>query len=273
MRIAVFAKEVLDPDAVGAYAVSGGLVVDDDGNITQSTIPRLMNGYDEQAIEAALRLKDTGLDCTIVVATIGSDPTAMLRHALSLGADEVVAIEPPDGPQDCYMVASILAAWLTSTGGADLVLGGRQASDDDQGVVPALIATRLGMPLVTLARSIEITDAGQPLQVTRVTPDGDEKVEVDLPAIVTVSSELGEPRYPTMPQKMAARKVQPPVLSLSDLPIDAGDLEPAVVMARQFVPTVHGDCEFISGDSAADLADELVTRLSAAKLIKAAGPR
>ncbi len=269
MRIVVFAKEVLDPDAVGAYAVSGGLVVDDDGNITQSTIPRLMNGYDEQAIEAALRLKDSGLECTVVVASIGSDQTAMLRHALSLGADEVVAIEPPEGPMDCHVVASILVAWVASVGGADLVLCGRQASDDDQGVVPALVSVGLGMPLVTLARSVEMPGLGQPVQVVRVTPDGDEKVEVDLPAVVTVSSELGEPRYPTMPQKMAARKVNPPVLTTQELAVGAGGLEPAVVVARQFVPTLKGDCEIIVGEGPAQLADELVARLVENKLIKA----
>jgi electron transfer flavoprotein beta subunit len=273
MRIVVFAKEVLDPDAVGAYAVSGGLVVDDDGNITQSAIPRLMNGYDEQAIEAALRIKDTGLDCTVVVATIGSDPTAMLRHALSLGADEVVAIEPPDGPVDCRVVASLLAAWVTSSGGAALILCGRQASDDDQGVVPALVATTLGQPLVTLARAVELSAPGEPLRVIRVTPDGDETVEVDLPAVVSVSSELGEPRYPTMPQKMAARKVKPAVVSPDQLPVGEGGLEPAVVAVRQFVPTIKGDCEMIAGDTAAGLADGLVARLADAKLLPSGPPR
>lgn len=273
MRIVVFAKEVLDPDAVGAYAVSGGLVVDDDGNITQSTIPRLMNGYDEQAIEAALRLKDAGLDCAVVVATIGSEQTAMLRHALSLGADEVVAIEPPEGQLDCHVVASMLSAWVSSSGGADLVLCGRQASDDDQGVVPAMIAVTLGMPLVTLARAVEISGPGEPLQVTRVTPDGDERVEVGLPAVVTVSSELGEPRYPTMPQKMAARKVKPAAVSPAELPVPEGGLEPAVVKLRQFVPTVKGDCEIITGEDPGSLADALAERLVEAKLIKAGSGR
>ncbi len=92
-------------------------------------------------------------------------------------------------------------------GGADLVLCGRQASDDDQGVVPALIGERLGAPVVTVARSVEIADAARPtVRVVRVTPDGDETVLVDAPVVVTISNELGPPRYPTMAGRMAARK-------------------------------------------------------------------
>lgn len=273
MRIVVFAKEVLDPDAVGAYAVSGGLAVDDDGNITQSAIPRLINGYDEQAIEAALRLTDGGLEATVVVATVGSDQTAMLRHALSLGADEVVAIEPPDGPLDAHVIAALLTTWVTASGGADLVLCGRQASDDDQGVVPALVAGQLGQPLVTLARAVELSGPTGPLRVVRVTPDGDETVEVDLPAVVTVSSELGEPRYPTMPQKMAARKVQPNVVAPAELAVTDRGLQAKVAAIRQYVPSIKGDCEIIAGDTPADLAEGLVARLAEDKLIKTGPPR
>lgn len=271
MRIVVCVKEVLDPDAVGAYAVSGGLVIGDDGmTLTQSTIPRLMNAYDEQAIEAALRLRDAGIEATIEVVSVGTELTAMLRQALSLGVDEVVAIEAASPSQDCHVVASLLAAHISSSGGADLVLCGRQASDDDQGVVPAMIAETLAVPLVTVARSVESTGSGDPasVRVVRVTPEGDEIVEVNCPAVITVSSELGEPRYPTMPMKMAARKVTPTVVAPEDLPLDAGDLAPRVRLARQYVPVVKSDCEMIEGEGPAEWADRLVERLVAEKVLK-----
>ncbi len=270
MRIVVCVKEVLDPDAVGAYAVAGRLEIGDDGKtLAQTTIPRLINGYDEQALEAALRLRDAGTECEIRVVTAALQASAMLRHAKSLGADEVVEIEPPETEVDCHVVAALLGGYIRSSGGADLVLCGRQASDDDQGVVPALLGEMLGMPVVTIAREVEVHDGPEApaARVTRVTPDGDEVVEVALPAVVTVSSELGAPRYPTMPMKMAARKAQPTQVRADALGLGDGDLVPRVVSVRQYVPVVKGECEIIAG-SPSEAADRLVEVLVAERVLQ-----
>src|SRR5262245_42727138 len=144
LRIVVCAKEVLDPDAVNNYALEGKLVIGDDGkSLTQASIPRLMNAYDEQAIEAALRIREAGTACTITVVSVG-DPGEILKHAASLGIDEPVAVQADTGALDHHGIARLLAAFVQSRGGADLVLCGRQASDDDQGVVPALLGEHLG---------------------------------------------------------------------------------------------------------------------------------
>lgn len=272
MRIVVCVKEVLDPDAVDAYALSGGLVIGEDGiSITQATIPRLINGYDEQAVEAALRIRDAGTEATISVVSVGSDQTAVLRATLAIGADDVTSIEPPaSGADDYHVVAALLAAYVRSSGGADLVLCGRQASDDDQGVVPALIAAELDAPVVTVAREITVHDGadGPNLRVVRATPEGSETVEVRAPAVVTVSNELGEPRYPTMPQKRAARKVTPDVVTAAELGVDDAALEVRARLRSQFVPTIKGDCEMISGENATAVADALVTRLIEDKVLR-----
>ncbi|MBW2235715.1 MAG: electron transfer flavoprotein subunit beta/FixA family protein [Deltaproteobacteria bacterium] len=261
MRIVVCAKEVLDPDAVNNYALAGRLEIGDDGkSLTQTTIPRLMNGFDEQALEAALRLRDAGAECRIGVVSVGSDSTALLKHAAALGADEITAVPMDDPAPDYHVVASLLAAWIRCSGNADLVLCGRQASDDDQGVVPALIGETLGMPLVTNARAVERVE-GDAFRITRVTPDGDEVVEVPAPAVVTVSNELGEPRYPTAAKKIAARRMKPEVAEPTGLGLSDQDLQPRVLARRQFVPTVQGNCEFLAGETAAELADALVARL------------
>ncbi|MEZ5171293.1 MAG: electron transfer flavoprotein subunit beta/FixA family protein [Acidimicrobiia bacterium] len=276
MRVVVCIKEVLDPDAVNAYALAGRLEIgDDDRTLTQTTIPRLMNAFDEQAIEAALRMRDAGTEVTICVVSVGTELTVPLRHALALGADEVVAVEPPSSAGDCHTVAALLAAFVRSRGGADLVLCGRQASDDDQGVVPALIGESLGMPVVAVARDVEVSGSAEEpaVRVVRVTPDGDEVVEAACPAVVTISNELGEPRYPTMPMKMAARRVEPTVVPAADLSLDPQDLEPRVVMTRQFVPTVTGDCEFIPGDEPAEIADALIGRLVEEKVLRGGSTR
>jgi electron transfer flavoprotein beta subunit len=262
MRIVVCVKEVLDPDAVNSFAVAGRLLIGDDGRtLTQSAIPRLMNGFDEQALEAALRLRDAGASVTIAVASIGQDPSSILRHAAALGADEIVHIVADPATLDGHATATLLAAWIRSTGPVDLVLCGRQASDDDQGVVPALVGERLGLPIVTIARAVALVADGAAVRVTRVTPDGDEVVEALLPTVITVSNELGTPRYPTAARKIQARRVKPTVVDADALGLVAADLRPRTSLVRQFVPRVQGHCEFLSG-APAESAKALLERLA-----------
>jgi electron transfer flavoprotein beta subunit len=262
MRIVVCAKEVLDPDAVDNYVLHGRLEIGADGKtLTQTSIPRLMNAYDEQAIEAALRLRDAGAECAITVVSAGRDPGNILRHAAAMGADDIAAIDVDAAALDGHAIACLLAAFVRTTGGADLVLCGRQASDDDQGVVPALLAEALAVPVVTVARSVERTADGSGVRVTRVTPDGDEVVEATLPAVVTISNELGTPRYPTTARTMKARRMKPRVVSLADLSLSEEALRPRVGLVRQYVSSVQGSCEFISGDTPAEVANRLIERL------------
>jgi electron transfer flavoprotein beta subunit len=161
----------------------------------------------------------------------------------------------------------LLAAYIRSIGGADLVLCGRQASDDDQGVVPALMGEILEMPVADVARAVESVD-GASLRVTRVTPDGDQVVEVACPVVVTISNELGDPRYPTAANKIKARRKTPTIVSVEDLGLSPEELQPRVKFTRQFVPTVQGNCEFISGETAAAAADSLIARLREDSIIQ-----
>jgi electron transfer flavoprotein beta subunit len=260
MRIVVCVKEVLDPDAVNNYALAGRLEIGEDGkSLTQTAIPRLMNGFDEQALEAALRIKDSGADCSVTVVSAGQTPGDILKHAAALGADEVASIDADPSELDSFAIAGLLAGYIRTSGGADLVLCGRQASDDDQGVVPALVGELLELPIVTIARAVEAADGG--LRVTRVTPDGDEVVQVSGGAVVTISNELGDPRYPTAASKIKARRVKPTVVAVADLGLSAEESATRVAFTKQFVPTIEGHCEFISGDSPAELADRLIARL------------
>jgi len=266
MRIVVCAKQVLDPDAVNSYAVAGRLEIGEDGrSITQAAIPRLMNAYDEQAIEAALRIRDGGIDCTIAVVSAGPDQAEVLKQAAALGADEIAQITCDPAAIDHHVVARLLRAYVEHTGGADLILCGRQASDDDQGVVPALLGEWLGMPVITVARAVALDD--NIVRVTRVTPDAEEVVETTLPAVVTISNELGVPRYPSTAGRIAARRMQASVLLPADLGLGDDDLEPAAVVLKQFVPAVQGNCEFLNGDSPAGLAAALVARLRADQVL------
>lgn len=265
MRIVVCVKEVLDPSAVNNYALAGKLKMAADGKTPDAAaVPRLINGFDEQAMEAALRLRDAGLDCKITAVSIGSDLKDLLKHCAALGADEIVSIDPAGAELDGQVIANILAAYIKSSGGAELVICGRQASDDDQGVVPILIGEKLGLPIAPLARDVALN--GTTLKVIRATPDGDEIVEGALPAVVTVSNELGTPRFPSAKSKMAARKMSPTEVSIASLGLAADELKPNVILTRQFVPEVQGNCEFITG-SPAEIARQLLDKLRADRVI------
>ena len=265
MRIVVCIKEVLDPAAVNNYVLAGNLKIAGDGKtLDVSAIPRLINAYDEQAMEAALRLRDAGADCRNTAVSNGRDLHDPLKHCAALGADEIVAIDADPAALDHHVVANVLAAYIRNSGGADLVLCGRQASDDDQGVVAALLGEQLGMPIAPIARAIAFENGR--LRVTRVTPDGDEVVEAAPPAVVTISNELGEPRFPSARDKMAARKKQPEQIALSSLGLPAEALQPRVQLIKQYVPEVQGHCEFIDG-TPAEVAARLFEKLRADKLI------
>ena len=265
MRIVVCIKEVLDPAAVNNYVLAGNLKIAADGRtLDVPAIPRLINAYDEQALEAVLRLRDAGADCRITAVSIGRELQDPLKHCAALGADEIVAIDADPAALDHHVVANVLAAYILGSGGADLVLCGRQASDDDQGVVAALLGEQLGMPVAPIARAVAL-DGGK-VRVTRVTPDGDEVVEGALPAVVTISNELGEPRFPSARDKMAARKKQPEQVALASLGLSPEALQPCVQLVEQYVPEVQGHCEFIDG-TPAEAAAKLFEKLRADKLL------
>ena len=262
MHIVVCAKQVLDPDGVNSYALWGRLTVDASGSAfdTGGAVPHILNAYDEQATEAALRIRDAGVDCRITaVATGGDDASTVLRRCVAMGADDAIHVVDGGGPAtDGFRTARLLAGVVRELGDVDLVLCGRQGSDYDQGTVPAVLAELLDYAYVTMAAGVEAGDGV--VRVVRATPLGDELVQATLPAVVTVSNELGQPRYPSSRRMLAARRNPPETRAASDLLM--GDAPPAVEVAQLFVPEVQGRCEMIEGETPADKARTLFARLT-----------
>jgi electron transfer flavoprotein beta subunit len=266
-RIVVCTKQVVDPDGLNAFAIAGRLAVDETGRGFVADITRIMNAYDEQAIEAALRLRDGGLECTITAVCVGSEEAGgMLRHALAMGCDNAILVVDSDAASaDGMHTARLLAAAIEARGGADLVLCGRQGSDYDQGVVPAVLAEALDTAYVTIASDVRQEDGA--LLVRRVTPVGDELVRVALPATVTISNELGTPRYPTGQGRMRARRTPPDILQAADLTPDEG--AHVVELVGLTIPEVQGRCEFIEADTPARQAGALLAKLREAAVLSA----
>lgn len=272
LRVAVCAKQVLNPDAVNNYAQWGRLKIDPlSKEVGSDGIPLVMNAFDEQAIEAALRLRDRGAACKISVLTVGGESCReLLKSAFAIGADDgFLLMDQAFQNVDGIAIAHILARAIEKLGGTDLILCGRQASDNDQGVVgPALAHSLGGIPIVSIARDVQLVDEKR-VRVTRVLADGEEVVEVDLPAVVTVSNELGTPRYPVLKGIVAARRKQATVWTAADVGA-VSYLEtrrPRVRRVDLFVPTIQSKCQFVQGTGAEELASGLLETLRQEHLI------
>ena len=266
MHILVCAKQVLDPEGVNSYALWGRLAVDDTGRDfdTGGAIPRIINAYDEQAVEAALRLRDAGVECSITVAIVGAeDATTILRRSIAMGADRAIEVQSTDAGTDGFRTATVIAGLVRELGDVELVICGRQGSDFDQGTVPAVLAERLDWAYVTMASGVAMeADA---LRVTRVTPFGEELVEADTPAVVAVSNEVGQARYPSSLRMMAARRTQHEVFAAAELA--PGESGGGVELVELFVPEVQGQCVVLDGDSPEAKAAVLLERLAEAGVL------
>ena len=256
-KIVVCVKQVLDPEMpASAFRVDAG----NNRAADAPGIPPVINGFDENAVEAALRVRDAAGGAITVLSVGDGFQSDVMKKPLSMGADELVLVQDESlAHLDSYATAHVLSRAIEKLGGADLVLCGRQASDWDNAQAPLGLAEMLGLPCITVARDVQVVDGG--VIVHRVLPDGYEVVEARLPALVTVSNELGEPRYPTLRGIMAAGRKTPTVWTAADLGIDAADLAPRVRVIDLAVPVVDRECEIVTGESDADAGRALALRL------------
>jgi electron transfer flavoprotein beta subunit len=265
MRIAVCAKQVPDPDLPPSQFKldSSGLAVEPPRNATP-----VVNGFDLNAIEAAVRIKESlAGDAEITIFSSGhAFELAVMKKTLATGADNLVLVDDPETANlDAAGTARVLAAAVEKHGPFDLVICGRQASDWDQAHVPLFIAESLGLPCVTVARNI-ITDS-ETATVERVLTDGYQEVKVTLPALITVSNELGEPRYPALKGIMAANRKQPVKHTIAELALTAADLAPKLELLGLEIPKRSGKAEFIDGEDDAEKGHNLALRLRQERLI------
>ena len=262
-NIIVCVKQVPDPETpASAFRIDA-----DRMRMAESLgVASVLNGFDENAVEAALRIKDAA-GGRITVLSLGSTFAAdVVKKPLSMGADDLVLLQDEAFDDlDSYGTALALVEAIKKIDGFDLVLCGRQASDWDNAQVPLGIAELLGLPCITVAQRVEVD--GSIVTAERVLSGGYEVVEADMPALVTVSNELGEPRYPTLRGIMAAGRKQPTVWTADDLGIDPALLERRVRTADLFVPVSDRQCEIIEGEDDADSGRLLALRLREEKLI------
>ncbi|MFD0623945.1 electron transfer flavoprotein subunit beta/FixA family protein [Streptomyces sanglieri] len=219
LRIVVCVKYV--PDATGDRHFADDLTVD------REDVDGLLSELDEYAVEQALQIAEErrqgGADAEVTVLTVGpEDAKDALRKALSMGADKAVHVEDDGLHGSDVMGTSLVLAKAVEKAGYDLVVSGMASTDGSMGVVPALLAERLGVPQVTLLSEVSVGDG-----VVRGRRDGDsasEQLEASLPAVVSVTDQSGEARYPSFKGIMAAKKKPVQSWDLDDLGIGADEV-------------------------------------------------
>jgi electron transfer flavoprotein beta subunit len=263
LNIIVTIKQVPDPDIPPTH-----FKVDESTNkvVPPAGVNPVMNGYDANALEAALRLREAHGGSVAVITLGPAEAKDTLKRAIAMGADRAFHIDDPAlNGADSFVTAQALARGIEKIGEYDLVLSGRQASDTDGGQVAIGIGELLNIPSTGPVQAIEPSTVG--VKVQRIIEDGYQEQELPLPALLAVSSEIGEPRYPPLRGIMAAGKAQIPVWSADDLGLTGDGMAPKRTLRRLYLETREAQCEVIEAETPEEAGIKLADRLREAKLI------
>jgi electron transfer flavoprotein beta subunit len=226
-------------------------------------IPYKVGDLEKNAIEAALQVKEGGADATIVAVTVAESNGKIketMKEALAMGADEAVVVgDPALAATDQAAVAAALAKAIEKSGGADLVLFGEGSTDNYTGIVGSRVAELLGMPQIGYAR--KMTVAGDAVSAERSMDDMLETLTAPLPAVVTVVSEINEPRVPTLMNIMKAGKKPVTEYTLADLGLDTAGAAAQKAVLSNLAEEQDRKHIVIEGDpatQAAGLVDALI---------------
>lgn len=250
MNIYVLLKRTFDTEE--KITISNGSIVDDGAEF-------IINPYDEYAVEEAIRVRDEhGGEVTVV--TVGSDEAdKQLRTALAMGADKAVLINIEDDVDyaDQYTTAKVIAEYLKDKD-ADLILAGNVAIDNASGQVGPRVADLLGIPYVTTITKLTID--GQNVSVVKDVEGDEEVIETTLPLLVTAQQGLNDPRYPSLPGIMKAKKKPLEELELDDLDLEEDDVAAKTKTIEVFLPPAKAAGKILEGDIQ-DQVKELVSLL------------
>ncbi|MBA4085200.1 MULTISPECIES: electron transfer flavoprotein subunit beta/FixA family protein [Janibacter] len=255
MNIVVCVKYVPDAQSDRGF--------NEDNTTDREGVDGLLSELDEYAVEQALQLVEAG-EGEVTVLTVGpANAAEAVKKSLQMGADKGVHVsDDAIAGSDALATSLILAEAIKKIGTPDIVLTGMASTDGTMGVVPAMLAERLGLPQVTYASELTV-DGG----VARMRRDGDtasETVEATLPALISVTDQINEPRYPSFKGIMAAKKKPVEQWGLADLGVDAGQVGlanawTAVESTTKRPPREQGTIVTDEGDGGTKLAEFLTT--------------
>ncbi len=255
MKIVVCVKEV--PDMESKFKII------DNQKVDESQIAFKMNDFDQYAVEAALQLKEKFGGEVIIVSAGPERAQKQVRQAFAMGADWGIQVTDPQvDAGDNFVVSSALFGAIKSLGGVDLVLTGVQAEDDQAGLTCGMIADMMGIASCTNIVKLEVGGDKKTLTVNRELEGGlNEVLDIAMPCALSIQSGINQPRYPTLPGIMKAKKKQLDVKKAADLGVSAvGEAGSKTGFIKMFFPVSETKAEIIEGDAktaAAKLVDKL----------------
>ncbi|PXY20683.1 electron transfer flavoprotein subunit beta/FixA family protein [Prauserella muralis] len=256
-NIVVLVKQV--PDTYSERKLS-----ESDHTLDRESADAVIDEINERSVEEALKIKEAG-EGEVTVLCVGPDrATDAIRKALSMGADKAIHVSDESlHGSDMLATAKVLAAAIGKVEGVDLVIAGNEASDGRGGAVPAMLAELLGLPQLTHVR--QLTVEGGSVKADRETEEGITHLEANLPAIVSVTEKINEPRYPSFKGIMAAKKKPVETLTVADLGVDSGEVGlgnawSTVLEASPKPPRTAGERVEDDGDGGTKVAEYLVAQ-------------
>ncbi len=258
MKICVCIKEVPDPDIP-----SNKLRIDKQNFkiLPTENVPNVVNGFDLNAVELALRFAENFDNSSISIISVGNALTSdVIKKPIAMGADEIITCDNEGlGKIDITATAFILSRIIEKNGPYDMIFCGRHASDFDYASVPFAISEFLSIPIINIVKSITLKD--EKLLIERVITDGFQMIEASMPLIITTWNQVGDPRYPTLKGIMNASKKQINNLSLSDLGISETEILPLIELEEMFFPENENKVEMIEGANNQEKAVNLISKL------------
>ncbi|MDF2679941.1 MAG: electron transfer flavoprotein subunit beta [Brevibacillus sp.] len=248
MNILVVLKQTFDTEEK---------IVIQNGKISEDGVEFIINPYDEYAVEEAIKLKEEhGGEVTVI--SIGPDRAeSALRTALAMGADKAVLVDDEELFGDEFTTAKVLAA-VAKKVGFDIIIGGQMAVDSGAGQGGPRLAEELGINHVSTVVKLELN--GTAVRVERDVEGDLEVVETSLPVLITAQQGLNEPRYPSLPGIMKAKKKPLDRFSADDLGLSVEDVKAKTEIVDQSLPPKKQAGRILSGELAAQ-ASELVQLL------------
>ncbi|MDX8290059.1 electron transfer flavoprotein subunit beta/FixA family protein [Metabacillus indicus] len=236
------------------------------GKINEDGAEFIINPYDEYAIEEAIQIRDANSGEVTVVTIGGEEAEKELRTALAMGCDKAVLINTEDDLEDGdqFTTSKILAEYFKDKE-ADLILGGNVAIDGGSGQVGPRLAELLDIPYVTTITKLEIN--GNQATVVRDVEGDSEVIETSLPLLVTAQQGLNEPRYPSLPGIMKAKKKPLEELELDDLDLEEDDVEPKTKTIEIYMPPKKEAGKVLQGELDAQVKELVSLLRNEAKVI------
>ncbi len=261
MKIIVCIKQVPDTTDVRINPETNTLI--------REGVESIINPFDLYAIEEAVRIRERHGGEVTIISMGPPQVEAALREAISLGADRAVHLcDRAFAGADTWATSYALARGIRKLGDYDLIVCGKQAIDGDTAQVGPGIAVGLDIPQFTYVRKIEEISEGK-IRIQRMTEEGHQVLEGELPCLLTVVKEINEPRLPSLKGKMKAKKAEITVWTAEEIEAEEQliglDGSPTQVV-KIFSPPPREGGEILHGEPE-DLADRLVTALEKNKII------